>query len=185
MLKMIGHRFSHGVGPVSQVGILIAGGGYATNAAGQSRLGARGFVMISDVSISNTSLEGVIIEDKPQGGNLSLTFDNVRLNQTANYYPGMLPSNHDSKRLSPIYMGRTAGIITGGIAFTDCTVADDRNRSFLSTGSSATHRARGGLKQVQSSNFTVHNRFPFGCTVELGPGAVDVHVDVSASRCLP
>ena len=65
VLLQSGHHtvhYSHGVGPVSQVGILVAAGGYATNSAGQARLGARGYVEIEDVSISNTSLEGVIIE---------------------------------------------------------------------------------------------------------------------------
>ena len=119
------------------------------------------------------------MQAKPLAGDFNVSLTNVRLNQTAHYFPGMLPDTHASKALSPIYMGRTTGIVTGGVVFLDCVVADDRNRSFLSTGHSATHRARGGLEDVQGS-FTVHN--PFGCTVALGPRTVDVHL--TTSSCL-
>jgi len=54
-----------------------------------------------------------------------------------------------------------SGIDTGGILFSRCAVTDDRNRSFLQTGTSASHRDRGGLVDVQG-DFVVANPNPAG-----------------------
>jgi len=61
------------------------------------------------------------------------------------------------------------------VRFERCSVADDRLRDFFSTGSSASHRNRGGLADIHGS-FTVAN--PFGCTYSLGANPVGVDVQV-------
>jgi hypothetical protein len=174
VVRQEGHRSVPGLGPVTQVGLLVSGGAYAPNAAGLTRLGAMGYVSIVNVSVANTLEEGVRVEGKAKGSGLALTVCDIVLNTTAHYDAGL--GNKASKDLNPISIIRAVGIDTGGaVRFERCSVADDRQRDFFSTGSSESHRDRGGLADVHG-NFTVIN--PFGCTVSLGTGAVDVEVEL-------
>ena len=176
VVRANGHQRTPGFGPVSQLGMLVSGGGYAANAAGQARLGATGCVIIEDVSVNNTLGQGLLVEGKPREGALQLTLDNVRFHATCHYDPGL--RDRASKNLAPITVTRASGIVTGGIRFSRCVVEDDRNRSFFSTGTSASHRNRGGLSDVQGS-FVVTNPNSAGCTATLGNGTVDVSINVT------
>jgi hypothetical protein len=176
-----GHHISRGLGPVSQLGILVSPGSRVPNAAGQARPGARGSVAFNNVHVENTSLQGILIESKSVEGGLSLVFRNVSLVNTSHYDP--LISNRESKSSPPIMLTRELGMNNGGdLQFVDCALTDDRNRSFFETGTSGSHQSRGNLSDVHGS-FRVVN--PFGCRVALGPiwDGADANVNVVATSC--
>ena len=128
--------------------------------------------------ITNTVLQGVLVEDKAVEGGLDLTFRHVSVVNGSHYDP--LIHNQASKFLSPIELTRAKGIDNGGsVRFEDCSVADDRNRSFFSTGSKS-HETRGNLSDVRGS-FDVTN--PFGCFASVGPISAESDVQIIATSC--
>jgi hypothetical protein len=172
-----GHHRVQGVGPVSGIGVLLSAGGYAPNVAGLQRLGARGWIDISNCSIHNTLLQGIKVAGKPVEGGLAVAFRNVAVSDSC-HYNSML-RNQPSKYASPILVEREDGINTGSILFDHCTVLDqhEKNRSFFSTGM-ASHCNRGTLRDVHGT-FTV--RSSYGCYVKLG--AKISNVSVVATSC--
>ena len=148
----------------------MSAGSYVPNNAGQHRPGARGSITISDVHVANTVLQGVLIEDKAVEGNLGVIFRNVSVVNGSHYDP--LIHNQASKFASPIQLSRAKGMDNGGVRFEGCSVVDNRNRSFFSTGSTS-HQTRGNLSDVRGT-FDVVN--PYGCRAQTGPASSDVQI---------